>query len=62
MRWNVVIGGQLLSKTLRGFAEYKMPLIGPESLAVAVAILALPFVLVAIFVKILPPWINGGEG
>ncbi len=56
MRWNVVIGGQLLSKTLRGFTSYEMPIFGAESLAVAVAIMLVPFILLAIFVKILPPW------
>jgi predicted membrane protein len=56
MRWNVVIGGQILSKTLRGYGYYIMPLFGPESLTLALAIMALPFILLAIFVKLLPPW------
>jgi predicted membrane protein len=56
MRWNVVIGGQILSKTLRGFGYYHMPLFGPESLTLAVAIMAIPFILLALLVKLLPPW------
>ncbi len=33
MRWNVVIGGQLFSKSLRGFTTYKMELAGTGRLA-----------------------------
>ena len=33
MRWNVVIGGQLFSKSLRGFMSYKMEFAGHEGLA-----------------------------
>jgi predicted membrane protein len=56
MRWNVVIGGQILSKTLRGFSSYSMPLFGAESLTLALAILALPFLILCILVWLLPPW------
>ncbi|ADC65588.1 Polysulphide reductase NrfD [Ferroglobus placidus DSM 10642] len=56
MRWNVVIGGQILSKTYMGYSYYIMPVFGPESLSIALAIMALPFVILAILVKILPPW------
>ncbi len=56
MRWNVVIGGQILSKTLRGFSNYSMPLFGPESLVLALAILALPFLILYVLVWVLPPW------
>ena len=30
MRWNVVIGGQLFSKSLRGVMSYKMEFAGME--------------------------------
>jgi Ni/Fe-hydrogenase subunit HybB-like protein len=56
MRWNVVIGGQLLSKTLHGFSSYSMPIFGAESLSLALGILALPFVILYILVRLLPPW------
>ncbi len=59
MRWNVVIGGQILSKTLRGFSSYSMPLFGPESLSLALVILALPFVILYVLVWLLPPWVEG---
>jgi Ni/Fe-hydrogenase subunit HybB-like protein len=55
-RWNVVIGGQLFSKSLRGLTVYKMELMGLEGFFVSVLLLAAPFVLLYIFVKILPPW------
>ncbi|MBO8182623.1 MAG: polysulfide reductase NrfD [Archaeoglobus sp.] len=56
MRWNVVIGGQILSKTLRGFSSYSMPVFGAESLTLALGILALPFVILYILSWLLPPW------
>ncbi len=55
-RWNVVIGGQLFSKSFRGLTTYKMELMGIEGLLVALALLILPFVVLAILMKILPPW------
>lgn len=56
MRWNVVIGGQILSKTYMGYSYYIMPVFGPESLSITLAIMALPFIILAILVKLLPPW------
>ena len=44
MRWNVVIGGQLFSKSFRGLMAYKMEMTGIESLLTALLLLALPFV------------------
>ena len=55
-RWNVVIGGQLFSKSLRGLTVYKMELLGLEGFFVSVLLLAAPFFLLYILVKILPPW------
>jgi len=51
MRWNVVIGGQLFSKSLRGFMSYKMEFGGPEGWWLSAALLALPFVILTVFVK-----------
>ena len=53
-RWNVVIGGQLFSKSFRGLMTYKMELMGIEGLAVALVVLGLPFVILVALVKILP--------
>jgi predicted membrane protein len=55
-RWNVVIGGQLFSKSLRGLTAYKMSIVGIEGLLVSIAILLLPFVILYILFNILPPW------
>ncbi len=56
MRWNVVIGGQLFSKSFLGYTTYKMGLITREGLLVAVALTILPFVILWALVKLLPPW------
>jgi Ni/Fe-hydrogenase subunit HybB-like protein len=55
-RWNVVIGGQLFSKSLRGLTVYKVELGGIEGLFTSIALLILPFVILYILVKVLPPW------
>jgi Ni/Fe-hydrogenase subunit HybB-like protein len=54
MRWNVVIGGQMYSKSFRGLMTYKMELTGIESLATALVLLALPFIILSILVRFLP--------
>ena len=51
MRWNVVIGGQLFSKSLRGFMSYKMEFAGHEGWWLSAALLALPFIILAVFIK-----------
>jgi Ni/Fe-hydrogenase subunit HybB-like protein len=55
-RWNVVIGGQLFSKSFRGLTTYKMELTGLEGFIVALALLIAPFVILSILIKLLPPW------
>lgn len=55
-RWNVVIGGQLFSKSLRGLTVYKLELMGLEGFFVSLLLLLAPFVLLYILVKLLPPW------
>jgi Ni/Fe-hydrogenase subunit HybB-like protein len=55
MRWNVVIGGQLYSKSLRGLMAYKMELTGIESLLTALLLLALPFIILTVLFRVLPP-------
>ena len=56
MRWNVVIGGQLMSKSLRGFTSYSPELMGEGGLIVATVIMLLPFVILAVLVYLCPPW------
>ncbi len=55
-RWNVVIGGQMFSKSFSGLTTYKMEITGIEGLFVALGLLVLPIIVLAILVKILPPW------
>ncbi|OGX07563.1 MAG: polysulfide reductase [Omnitrophica WOR_2 bacterium GWA2_47_8] len=57
-RWNVVIGGQLFSKSLRGLTVYKMQIFGLEGILMCGLLLILPFVILYVLVKILPPWID----
>ncbi len=55
-RWNVVIGGQLFSKSLRGLTVYKMELLGLEGFFSAAALLILPLIILYVLVTLLPPW------
>ncbi|MBF8267198.1 MAG: Polysulfide reductase NrfD [Dehalococcoidia bacterium] len=57
MRWNVIIGGQLLSKSLRGFTSYIPPLLGMEGLLISAVLLALPFAILGVSLYLLPPWL-----
>jgi Ni/Fe-hydrogenase subunit HybB-like protein len=62
-RWNVVIGGQMFSKSFRGLTMYKMEFGGIEGLLFAILLLALPIIILAVLMKILPPWKEiHGEG
>jgi Ni/Fe-hydrogenase subunit HybB-like protein len=56
MRWNVVIGGQLFSKSFLGYTTYKMEWATREGLLPAVLLLILPFVILAVLIRLLPPW------
>ena len=56
MRWNVVIGGQLFSKSFLGYTTYKMSLVTREGLIVAIVLTVVPFVILWVLVKLLPPW------
>ena len=52
MRWNVVIGGQLFSKSLRGLMGYKMEFAGLEGWFMGAVLLALPFIILTIMIKL----------
>lgn len=56
MRWNVVIGGQLFSKSFLGYTTYKMRLVDREGLLVAIVLTILPFFILWALIKLLPPW------
>jgi Ni/Fe-hydrogenase subunit HybB-like protein len=56
MRWNVVIGGQLVSKSERGFSSFSPPFLGENGILTAIIILSLPFILFGVITYIIPPW------
>ena len=56
MRWNVVIGGQLFSKSFSGFTSFKLGLIGLDGTLMAAFWLLLPFGILAFLLWLLPPW------
>ncbi len=60
-RWNVVIGGQMFSKSFKGLTAYKMEITGIEGLLVSLVLLILPFVILAILLKIFPAWSPRGK-
>ena len=62
MRWNVVIGGQLFSKSFLGYTTYKMGLITREGLLVAIVLMVLPLGILWVLVKLLPPWPEKSSG
>ena len=61
MRWNVVIGGQLFSKSLRGFTDYNLTLLGKEGLLMSLVLFSLPFITFYICTLILPIFKDEGE-
>jgi len=56
MRWNVVIGGQLFSKSFLGYTTYKMEFATREGLLPAILLMILPFAILAVLIRVLPPW------
>jgi predicted membrane protein len=56
MRWNVVIGGQLFSKSFLGYTTYKMAFATREGLLAAIALLLLPLPILWALLRLLPPW------
>ncbi len=54
MRWNVVVGGQMVSKSMRGFTSYFPGMWEKEGLATAVIIFTFPFLILWVFNRIIP--------
>ncbi|MGO9477446.1 MAG: NrfD/PsrC family molybdoenzyme membrane anchor subunit [Limisphaerales bacterium] len=52
MRWNVVMGGQFFSKSLRGVMSYKMEFAGQEGWLISAVIMCLPFIILTVLVKL----------
>lgn len=56
MRWNVVIGGQLFSKSFLGYTTYKVGLVSKEGFLAALGLSLLPLLILWVLIKLLPPW------
>ncbi len=56
MRWNVVIGGQLMSKSARGYTEFHPEWFDKEGILAVMAVMALPFIILFVMSKIFPFW------
>jgi Ni/Fe-hydrogenase subunit HybB-like protein len=61
MRWNVVIGGQLFSKSYLGYTTYKLQFATREGLGTSIVLMLLPFAILWVLVKLLPPWVERAE-
>jgi formate-dependent nitrite reductase membrane component NrfD len=61
MRWNVVVGGQLFSKSFLGFTSFKIGMIGLEGYLMAAFWIILPFIILAFLLWLLPPWKKHSE-
>jgi formate-dependent nitrite reductase membrane component NrfD len=61
MRWNVVIGGQLFSKSFLGYTTYKLEFATREGLLPAVILMLLPLLILWALVRLLPPWPQEAE-
>ena len=55
MRWNVVIGGQLFSKSFLGYTTFKMGFATKEGLLPALIVMVLPFFILWALVRLFPP-------
>ncbi len=58
MRWNVVIGGQLMSKSERGHAVFHPGWFTKEGIIVSIIIMALPVVFLWLLSKVFPFWLD----
>jgi predicted membrane protein len=52
MRWNVVMGGQFFSKSLRGVMSYKLEFAGVEGWLMGLVLLGLPFIILTVLIKL----------
>jgi Ni/Fe-hydrogenase subunit HybB-like protein len=56
MRWNVVIGGQLFSKSLSGFTTFNAVFSGLEGYMMMAVWLILPVLILTFLLWLMPPW------
>lgn len=58
MRWNVVVGGQLMSNSTRGQVSFIPEWIGREGIIAAIVIMIAPIIILYILSKIFPLWVG----
>ncbi len=56
MRWNVVIGGQLMSKSSRGYTVFHPEWFDKEGIVTVIVVMLIPFVILFVLGKIFPFW------
>ncbi len=56
MRWNVVIGGQMFSKSFRGFRQFHPHFLEKEGILATIILLVLPMIILYVISKVLPPF------
>ncbi len=61
MRWNVVIGGQLMSKSARGYTQFHPEWFDKEGIIAVIIIMALPFGILWVLGKIFPFWVKENQ-
>ena len=61
MRWNVVIGGQLMSNSTRGQVYFTPEWMGREGILAAIIVMSAPIVILFILSKIFPLWLSEEE-
>ena len=61
MRFNVVVGGQLISKSERGFVDYHWEIFGGEGVLISATILAAPFVTFYLISRFIPIFENSTQ-
>lgn len=61
MRWNVVIGGQLMSKSARGYTEFHPEWFDKEGILAVIIVMSVPFVILFVLGKIFPFWAEDNE-
>lgn len=58
MRWNIVIGGQLMSNSTRGQVSFVPELMGREGIIAAIVVITAPLIILFVLGKIFPFWLK----
>ncbi|WP_413910783.1 NrfD/PsrC family molybdoenzyme membrane anchor subunit [Desulfobacula sp.] len=61
MRWNVVIGGQLMSKSARGYTEFHPQWFDKEGILAVMVVMVIPFIILFVLSRIFPFWVADKE-